>query len=283
MNQQELERARRELSELGRKARGLKEKIRGTEGAVMTRAQSAKIGELVDEEFPALQRKFGFLALSQAKKLLGDRLIVGSDYRERIGLNLGEHGPLPPNIIEILNEPCPVSGEGKRVYETHLLAWVPGRLTLTKLSVAVGGMPGNVLWSDWFISEASGLGAKSAGRGSWLLIPERCPPKTLGKNWEDSRSVLKADYPMYEQADALGFAAALTMYERKTAAASGTRQGTRIYPSQWGWCADRPWGATGGGLYVGFFSADGFCICVDNLANLNPLLGCAACWNFGTR
>ncbi len=279
MIQQELERARRELSELGREARALKAQIRGAEGAVMTRAQSAKIGQLVDEEFPALQRRFELLALAKAERLLGNRLIVASDYLERIGLSLGEHGPLPPNIIEILQKPCPVVGAGKRVHETHLLAWVPPTLTLKMLSAAVGGQSGKVLWSDWIVNHASGYGDKAWDRGRWLLIPERCPPKTLGKNWEESRSKLKSDYPMYEQADAVGFAAALIMHERKTAAASGAQQGTRLYADQWGWCTDRPWGAA---LGVGRFFASGLNVVDDNPDCFSSSLGCAACWNFGT-
>ncbi len=285
MNRQYREKARKELLELGREARELDAAIRSANGA-MTRAQSARISELADKRFPALQARLGVLGLGEAQKLLGERLIVGADYRERIGLDLGTHGPLPLNIIEILNRPCPVVGAGKKVHETHLLAWVPADLTMKRLSAAVGGQAGKVLWSNWFENHASGYGDKAAGRGRWILIPERCPPKTLNKSWKDSRQVLKAEYPMYEQADALGFAAALIMYERKTAA-SKDQKGTRLYANQWGWCTDRIadplWGAAGAALLVGNFYADGLDVDLDYPDFVDPSLGCAACWNFGTR
>lgn len=213
--------------------------------------------------------------LLAVKKLMGDRLIVGADYQTYLKLDLGKEGRLPVGIENILASECPVYGAGKKVYETHILAWVPAGLSLVKLSEAVGGQRGEVLYSNWFTeAHYRAIGEASLSSGKWILIPDKCPPDTKGKNWSDTVKALEL-YPTYEQSDALSFATALIMRERKS--------GERHYGPEWAWCNDRPWGAAGAALFVGSFDADGLRVGRGDHGTVRPWFGVAASWNFGNR
>ena len=240
----------------------------------MTEGQQ-KLSVRLRAEAKELQNRLGG-NLEVVKKLMGDRLIVGADYQTHLKLELGKEGRLPVGIEEILGRECPVYGAGHKVFQTHILAWIPAGISLLKLSEGVGGPAGKVLWSDWFTKGSDrAKGEESLSAGKWILIPDKCPPGTRGKNWGDTVEALK-EYPQYEHADALSFTTALIMRERKS------EQHERHYRKEWAWCKDR-WGAAGGGLGVGLFNALG--LNVDNGRHVFVLswFGAAASWNFGNR
>ena len=239
----------------------------------MTEGQQAYSAALRAQAKELMEQLGGNLQV--VKKLMGDRLIVGGDYKEYLKLDLGKEGRLPVGIEEILGRECPVYGAGKKVFQTHILAWVPAAISLEKLSKAVGGQDGSVLYSNWFLeAEHQAIGQAELPAGKWILIPDKCPPQTKGKNWDDTVDALKA-YPTYEQADVLSFATALIMRERKS--------GERHYAEEWAWCKDLPWGAAGGALSVGAFDAGGLDVSYDDRGIVGPWFGAAASWNFGNR
>jgi len=104
-------------------------------------------------------------------------------------------------------------------------------------------------------------------------MPDKCPKKTLNKNWDNSKAALTAHYQDYHQADALSYVTALVMYERVT--------GVRLNPNTWGWCSDRPTigAASGLALCVGSFNAKGLDLYYDDPDIVNTGIGCAAFWN----
>ncbi len=236
----------------------------------MTEGQQAYSAALRAQAKELMEQLGGNLKV--VAKLMGDRLIVGADYKEHLNLDLGKEGRLPVGIEEILGRECPVYGDGKKVFQTHILAWVPAGMSLEKLSRAVGGEAGKVLFSDWFLGAAhQAIGQAELPAGKWILIPDKSPPGTKGKNWSDTVEALKT-YPTYEHADALSFATALIMRERKS--------GERHYADEWAWCKDRPWGAAGGALCVGDFDAGGLRVGGDSHDDVDPWFGAAASWNF---
>ena len=239
----------------------------------VTEAEAAKLAQF-EATFAELRRSIGG-DIEECRKLLGSRLMTSADYLEHLKLVVEPEGMLPVDIVEVLNLRCPIYGGRKKVHQTHLLVWIPNDITLSKLSDAVGGQAGKVLWSDWFIKHDSGLGEKHLAQGHWALIPDRCPPGTKsreGKNFSDSQAALKAEYKDYQQSDVPSLATALVLYERKTK--------ERLYAKELAWCSRELWRASGAALDVGRFDAYG--LHVDNVDPecVNTWRGCAACWNF---
>ena len=240
----------------------------------VTEAEAAKLAQF-EATFAELRRSVGG-DIEGCRKLLGSRLMTSADYLEHLKLVVEPEGMLPVDIVEVLNRKCPIYGGRKKVYQTHLLVWIPNDITLIKLSEAVGGQAGKVLYSDWFINHDSGLGEKHLAQGHWALIPDKCPPKTKGtegKNFSDSQAALKAEYKDYQQSDALSLATAVVLYERKTK--------ERLYANEMVWCSRELWRASGDALFLGHFIAGGLFVAYYDPEFVLPWRGCAACWNFG--
>lgn len=259
--------------------RALHEKLFELRAGCLERG-AVKRGELwefkeIKAEFEDLRNEFlGDLPAVQA--LMGGRVFTAADYKEHLKMDVEREGPLPHNILEVLEMECPINGPGHKVKDTHLLAWVPKKITLTKLSKAVGGQAELVLYGTWFINHESGIGKKHLAEGRWVLIPNKCPPQTKDLNWADSRAALKAHYPDYEQADALSFATALVL--------NCLKNDERWYPGEWGWCSDRLGsGPAAPALSVGFFLADGLLVVDDHPVSVDAWRGAACFWNFGAR
>jgi len=117
----------------------------------MNRGELRKYEE-IEAAFSSLRKDF-VGDIKEAKAKLGDRLITSVHYKDKLGLAVEPEGSLPANILEILERDCPVHKNGKKVKETHILACIPEDITLAKLSSAVGGQAGKVLYSDWFLNQ----------------------------------------------------------------------------------------------------------------------------------
>jgi len=222
------------------------------------------------------------------------KLLTSSDYREfmpNLRIELKPEAPLPINIFEILNRECPVYGPERLVKQTHLLAWIPGSVSLSSLSEALGGQEGKVLWSKQFLKEDAELAeltlAACGKGGHWALIPYKFQIETMGKNFNDSVAALKSEYV---QADVISFTSALLLHAVKYP------HNPRLYPDTVGWCKDQRIGtytekltSKSGypadslhSLSVGLFTAAGLDVVWDNPLSVTLFRGCAAIWNFGT-
>jgi hypothetical protein len=251
--------------------------------------------ERLDMELCEFRRAFTPSLEEVDEEVLGGRLLMADDYREfmpKLQIEIRPEGPLPFNIIEVLNRECPVYGKGERVGDTHILAWIPDNLSLRALSDALGGRAGNVLWSDWFIKDdpkLADLTLSACGKGGhWALIPDESQDETKQLNFNDSVAALKGEYV---QADVISFSAALLLHAVKL------RQSPRLYRNSLGWCQDPRQGTDlgkldiealygGGGPYalcVGNFNALGLTVDLLDSGRINLARGCAALWNFSTK
>ena len=243
------------------------------ERGAVTRGEFEELSE-IKAEFHKLRKEFlGDLPAVQA--LMGGKVLTAADYKNHLGLSVEPEGPLPGNILEVLQRECPINGGGQRVKDTHLLAWIPKEITLTKLSQAVGGEAGKVLYHEWFINHGSGIGERTVTQGKWVLVPNQCPEKTKNLNWADSLAALKAHYPDYNEADALSFAATLVL--------NCVKNGERLYATEWGWCSDRLGsGPSAPALRVGDFFVGGLNVVNDPPDYVLTWGGAACLWNFGS-
>ena len=223
-----------------------------------------------------------------------DRLLTANDYKRNmpnLKVEIAPEGPLPLNIVEILNRQSPAHEAGVLVKERHILAWVPDNLSLSMLSEALGGQKGEVLFNDWFTNDQDPLGNITLNAveksGHWALIPDQFPKGTESKGIIDSAQALKGLYPeSYIQPDVISFTAPLLLHALKN--------NYRLYKDTWAWCSDPREGTHlfdenhcfGGGcsraLRVGYFDANGLWVLQVTPGYVDSSLGCAAVWNFGT-
>jgi hypothetical protein len=248
--------------------------------------------ERLNMELSEFRRAFA-PSIEEVGAVLGGNLLTASDYREfmpKLPIEVRPEGPLPFNVLEVLNRDCPVYGEGELVGDTHILAWIPDNLSLRALSEALGGKAGKVLCSDWFIErdeQLADLTLAACGKGGhWALIPNTLQSKTMGLELNQSVLALKSEYI---QADVISFAAALLLHSVKHP------QSPRLYREYNGWCQDPRLGTNlekidrealyAGSprvLFTGEFREHGLLVNWDSPIHNFVSRGCAAVWNFGT-
>jgi hypothetical protein len=263
----------------------------GTFSVAFGERMSAEL-ERLNTELSEFRRAYA-PSIEEVGAVLGGKLLTASDYRQfmpKLPIEIRPEGPLPFNILEVLNRECPVHGGGSLVKDTHILAWIPENLSLRALSQALGGKAGNIFYSDWFIERDQGLAdlilSACCKGGQWALIPDKVQIETKWLNFNDSVSALKSEYV---QADVISFSATLLLYAVKYP------RSPRLYSKTYAWCQDPRIGTLlekidgeacyGGGspraLYVGAFDACGLLVGFRDSGHVNSGQGCAALWNFG--
>ncbi|MFM2428475.1 MAG: hypothetical protein RL012_359 [Bacteroidota bacterium] len=187
---------------------------------------------------------------------------------------VGSVPPLPANIDEILNGPCPF-WEGKLVKDTHLLVLVPATVdgkhfTLDLLRELVedpkeGGSKTKYRFYDPAVQKE--LGAKSPGSSYWVLMTRDVLPGSRDKTY-DAQKALVAEHAgrlnlPYEMPDSLSAATAILLHHART--------GERLY-------ADAPWTYTrcqekvlGNkcSIVVGRFSSEGLSVHYGGVCHFN--------------
>jgi hypothetical protein len=177
----------------------------------LSKEKCAAVAEIIGENF----KKYPRIAFGKARwaQYFGD---------------VGEEPPLPHNIKEILNAPCPI-WPNKKVHETHLLTLIPKTvdgeyLTLKALGELVQkpleGLPSAFAWRD--LGEYQDTLPKHS---YWILSSRDVIPDSRNKTFANQKKLLDK-YPGYEILRIMDIAVALFMEH--------VRYGSRLY-------SDEPW------------------------------------------
>ncbi len=130
---------------------------------------------------------------------------------------IGAEPPLPSNIAEILNSPCPY-WEGKTVAETHMLTLIPATLngspfTLNLLGQIIqnpqgGGHTAKYYWEDTTVLKE--IEDVPNGAATWSLITKDVLPGSRRKTYAAQTALLKSEYSTPK---ALELATAILMHQ----------------------------------------------------------------------
>jgi hypothetical protein len=152
---------------------------------------------------------------------------IGPKEWEQYFGEVGAVSPLPANIDEILNSPCPF-WEDKQVKDTHLLVLVPAMVderpfTLDLLGDLIkspkgGGSKTKYDYYDSTVKEE--LGAKSPGSSYWVLMTRDVLPGSRDKTYDAQKALVAAHASRlvlpYEMPDALSAATAILLHHART-------------------------------------------------------------------
>ncbi|MCB9093236.1 MAG: hypothetical protein H6620_11820, partial [Halobacteriovoraceae bacterium] len=153
-----------------------------------------KVKEL-EEQVEALRKQ----KIEQEKLQKGaiPEMAFGKAKWEKYFGDIGAEPPLPANIDEILNSPCPF-WSGEKVRETHLLVLVPQTVngkhfcldSLSELikSPKTGNKTQYRFYSDYVKKE---LGAKSAP-SHWVLMTRNVIPDSRGKTYDNQKKLVQS-------------------------------------------------------------------------------------------
>ena len=117
--------------------------------------------------------------------------------------SVGEVPPLPDNIEEVLDGPCPFF-KTKKVFETHLLALIPAAinqepLTLDKLGELIAkpgrGHPTKYRYYDESPTKKA-HGSTVPHKTHWVLMTKDVIPGSRAKTYEQQKKLV-AKYPAY--------------------------------------------------------------------------------------
>jgi hypothetical protein len=177
-----------------------------------------------------------------------------ADWRKHFG-DVGVEPPLPPDIEQILNGPCPI-WPGKTLRETHLLVLIPERVNGQPLTLKLLGelvqkpLQGNATkYSHFNIGEYKDPPAPAS---HWALVTRDVLPNSRNKPYAEQQKIPQG-YAGYQVPTILDAATAMFM--------EYIRSGTRLY-------GDSPWTYTrcqekhnkDWQLLVGGFSAAGLVV-----------------------
>ena len=188
----------------------------------------------------------------------------------------GVEPPLPPNIHQILQSPCPF-WPGKKVEETHLLVLIPqtvnGKpLTLDYLEQLIqkplGG--GHATKYEYYYKPVKQEhGAKPAGQSHWVLMTTDVIPTSKNKPYAQQQELVRK-YAHYQVPQTLEATTCILMEQVK--------EGRRLYPRDpWTYtrCQEQTAGYQNG---VGGFGPSG--LDVFNSSDGYDNLGVGALWKF---
>jgi len=181
------------------------------------------------------------------QKTLVQRFIFGpADWNRYFG-DVGEVPPLPQNLTEILNAPCPYN-PGKIVGNTHMLVLIPATVdgkpfTLNLLEVLT--KEGAQLTIDCWLDQEN----KGPAKSYWILMTRDVIPNSRSKSYDEQKALVKAN-ESYELPNTLEAATSIMMHFFKT--------GKRLYGHDsltFTRCKDK--------AVVGGFSHGGFSVASD--------------------
>jgi hypothetical protein len=149
------------------------------------------------------------------------------EWVDRYG-DIGKQPPLPPNIEEILNAPCPI-WPNKKVYQTHLLTLIPLTVNGNPLNLKLLGeivqqpIQGRTTnYHTFFTGEYLDIPAKAS---HWTLLSRDVIPGSREKNFTHHQQLVRK-YPLYEVPNVLDAAVSIFMEYALT--------GNKLY-------SDSPW------------------------------------------
>jgi hypothetical protein len=190
---------------------------------------------------------------------------IGPKEWEQYFGEVGAVSPLPENIDEILNSPCPF-WEDKQVKDTHLLvlvsATVDGRpFTLNLLGGLIKNPQGGGSKTEYGYYDSAvqkKLGTRSPGSSYWVLMTRDVLPDSRSKTYNAQKALVAAhasrlDLP-YEIPDALSAATAILVHH--------ARAGERLYtddPYTYTRCQEKV-GKNDYPVFVGGFSSEGLVV-----------------------
>jgi hypothetical protein len=184
---------------------------------------------------------------------------------------IGIAPPLPSDIDEILDGPCPF-WQGKQVKDTHLLVLLPTKVDDRPFSLDLlveliqhpkgGGYSTEYDYYDSDVQEQ--LGAQSPVRPYWVLMTRDVLAGSRGKKYSSQQALVAAYVKRtklpYELPGALEAATAILSHY--------VRSGERLYtdaPWTYTWCEDLvAWGSDNYLVVVGGFSSGGLLVCSRN-------------------
>ena len=124
---------------------------------------------------------------------LGDAAIGPAVWNRYYG-NAGKAPSLPAGIVQVLTSPC-IFWDGKQVWETHLLVWMPKGLTLNYLGELIQAPQGGDHATEYhhypeYIRET--IGSQAAGNSYWFLMTKEVLPESRNKSYEDQCALVAA-------------------------------------------------------------------------------------------
>ena len=175
--------------------------------------------------------------------------------------DVGAQPPLPKDIVEVLQGPCPYWG-GKRVEETHMLVLIPkavnGRaLTLNTLQDLIqnpreGGHA--TKYSSYNDVAKKEIGDQSARSSYWALITKEVLPNSRSKTYAEQQALMKGPYAV---PGALEIATGILLHHAQT--------GERLYsdsPNTYTRCQENL--SNGYRVVVGSFGSSGLNVFDDH-------------------
>lgn len=131
--------------------------------------------------------------------IIRDTKCFGKTQWETYFGDVGEEPALPENIDEILNSPCPFSGdESIKVKDTHMLVLVPATvngeaLTLNKLQnlIQYPQNQGHATDYDYYSDATKGKhGDTSVERSHWVLMTRDVVPDSRNKTYQEQKDLV---------------------------------------------------------------------------------------------
>jgi hypothetical protein len=165
-------------------------------------------------------------------------------WKDYFGVEVGVAPPLPADIDEILNSPCPfwkgkTFWRGKQVKDTHLLVLVPATVdgrpfTLDLLGDLIKSPQGSGSKTQYRYYDGGTvqkeLGAQSPGSSYWVLMTRDVLPDSRSKTYDAQKALVAAHASKlglpYEMPHVLEAATAILLHHART--------GERLY-------TDAPW------------------------------------------
>lgn len=121
------------------------------------------------------------------------------------GVDVGAVRPLPKELLEALNEPCPISKDGSKMIDTHVILWMPPTLngepitvdTLEKMATADAFGKNEIGYEycyDLILTDA--VINQPLERGYWLAQYKK--PVAGGRSFADQQKFITDNCPGYE-------------------------------------------------------------------------------------
>ncbi len=121
------------------------------------------------------------------------------------GVDVGEVPPLPKELLEALNKPCPIAKDGTKMIDTHVILWMPPTLngepmtvnSLEKMATA-DAFGENKIGYEYCYDSIRGDNAinQPLERGFWLALYKK--PVEGGRSFTDQQKFITDNCPGYE-------------------------------------------------------------------------------------
>ena len=146
----------------------------------------------VDENGELKGSDLGLLMATRLKDAFGK-----DKWKLFFGVDVGEEPPIPPNIYEILESPCPF-WEGKKVRETHMLVLLPKTvngesLTANKLiDLVKNPKNGNSTKFDYISDDVNTvLGDKAVEESYWFLMTKDVIEESRSESYANQKQLVQ--------------------------------------------------------------------------------------------